>query len=569
MEQVRSVGRRHFARIIALGLLLGIGVVAAITLPSVQLQAATDRVLLSGIADASGAQSHSANFTVPKNGPATLTLSWTGDADMRLTVFDSATNTKLGENLSASNPKALTLQLESGKAYYSTVWAASGAGTYRYVLSQDTLPPRPQLPTTRPNVVLITMDDMRADSLQYMPKLRQWLANGGTTFTNGYAASQGSSPSRATIMSGRYVHNNGQYKSQAAGLDANLTTQRYLHDAGYLTAHAGKFLQSLPLDGRAPHFDRWLYFNGGYNNVPMNFDGVLRTSSGYSTTTTFDKAVEFVNDFETRDDTKPFYLSLAPIAPNAPSIAEPQYQSAAVPPFQPDASYQEGDRADKPQWVQNINHTDTQAQATRSAMVRTLYSADDQIDRFMQHLDAAGEIDNTMVIFTSDNGYFWGEHKLTSKFLPYTQAYDIPLLIRWPGRVVAGATDDRLVTQVDIAPTILAATGVTQNAVQLDGRDILSGYSRPQAFMEYFHDADNSQGVRSWASIRTQDFQYTEHYDTNAPTTVTFREYYNLQADPYQLSNIYADNDQSNDPAFGPLSQQLQAAKRCAGNTCQ
>jgi arylsulfatase A-like enzyme len=165
------------------------------------------------------------------------------------------------------------------------------------------------------------------------------------------------------------------------------------------------------------------------------------------------------------------------VAPHAPSIAEPRYASATVPAHQPDPSYMEADRADKPPFVRSQNQTAAAAQATRTAMIRTLYTVDDQVDRLMRHLQATGELASTLVIFTSDNGFLQGEHRTTEKFLPYRKAVEVPFLIRWPGRVPAGAVDDRLVTHVDVLPTILAATGVTQTHATLDGRDLLSGHT--------------------------------------------------------------------------------------------
>lgn len=529
---------------------------------------AAETVLSTGTADASGVQGvkwRRVNFTVPQTGPSTLTLSWTGTADMRFNVFQSSTNTKIGENLTQANPKSVTLNLQAGIAYYSGVWAYSGVGKYVFTLSQpDPVPP----PSGQPNIILINTDDQRADTIQYLPKLRRWFVDGGTNFTNGYVSTPSCCPSRATLMSGRYVHNNGQYSQDNLGFNLDLTTQRYLHDAGYFTGHAGKFLHWLSLSGRAPHFDRWMYFKGGYNDVYMNFDGTVRKSQGYSTIITFDKAIEYVNDFEARNDNKPFYLSLAPIAPHKPSTAEARYATASVPTYQPDPSYQEADRSDKPQWVRNRNVDPATAAALRTSMIRTLYTVDDQIDRLMQHLQVTGELDNTMVIFTSDNGYMWGEHKLSSKFMPYRPAVEVPFLIRWPGRVAAGATDSRFVTHVDIAPTVLAAAGVTQNHVSFDGRNIFSGYSRTQALTEYYYDTANANDIPSWAAVRTSTYQYIEYYDIANPRTVIFREYYDMQADRYQLVNLYADGNSANDPDIAPLASQLQAARQCAGTSC-
>jgi arylsulfatase A-like enzyme len=565
----------------AASLLMVVAMFGALVLASSGRALADETVLSTGVADASGVQGlkwRRVDFTVPQSGQSTLRLSWTGTADMRFTVFNSATGQKLGENLSAANPKSVTLALQAGVGYYSGVWAVSGVGSYSYVLIQDPSPttttgPGPTTTTTppsqRPNVVVINTDDMRADMAPYLPKIRQWLFDGGTSFRNGYVSTPSCCPSRATLMSGRYVHNNGQYQQQTLGFDLDLTIQRYLHDAGYLTGHAGKFLHWLDLGTEAPHFDRWTYFKGGYENVYMNFDGTVRRSQGYSTTIVFDRAIEYLADFEGRDDARPFYLHLAPIAPHDPYVAEQQYAGAPVPAHQPDPSYMEADRSDKPSFVRNQNPTAATVLATRTAMIRTLYSVDDGVDRLMRRLQAAGELANTLVVFTSDNGYLLGEHRATSKFLPYRKAVEVPFLVRWPGRVAAGAVDDRLVTHVDIAPTILAATGVTQTHVTLDGRNILSGYARQRALTEYWNDPNNNnKNIPGWASIRTAAYQYTEYYDIANPATVAFREYYNMAADPYQLVNLLADGNPSNDPDTAPLAQTLRAARQCVGGAC-
>ena len=237
-----------------------------------------------------------------------------------------------------------------------------------------------------------------------------------------------------------------------------------------------------------------------------------------------------------------------------------------MPAHVPDPSYLESDRSDKPPWVRNKSTSASTSLATRTRMTRTLYTVDDQVDRLMLRLQATGEIDNTLVVFTSDNGYLWGEHNLTSKFVPYRKAVEVPLLIRWPGHVAAGAVDTRFVTHIDISPTLLAAAGVTSVLVPMDGHDILSGYVRPQAFTEYFLDESNGLGRPTWASIRSSTRQYTEYYDTAG--AVTFREYYDMVNDPYQLVNLLGDGNPANDPSYASLSAQLLAQRQCAGSAC-
>lgn len=425
-------------------------------------------------------------------------------------------------------------------------------------------------PTAKPNVVIINTDDQRADTMVDLPKIRRWLADGGTQFTNGYVSTPSCCPSRATLMSGQYVHNNQQFGQQNQGVNLDLTLQRYLKDAGYFTGHSGKFIHWLPLSQVAPYWDRWTYFKGGYENVWMRMDNQTVQSQGYSTTITFDKALNYLDDFESRNDDTPFYMSLAPIAPHSPSIPEPQYANAAVPTLAQTPAHTETDKSDKPSFVRNMNTTYTDGDSNKTAMTRTLYSVDDQVDRLMNRLQELGELDNTLIIYTSDNGYLWGEHGLRSKFLPYTESIKVPFLMRWPNHIGAGITDDRWVTHADIAPTVLSAAGVTQNLVQFDGRDILSGHERSQALTEYYYDTANGNSIPTWAAIQNDSYLYVEYYaKDNNRVTPSYREYYDMVNDPYQLQNLLGDTSTANDPNVTALTAQLAALKDCSGASCQ
>lgn len=460
--------------------------------------------------------------------------------------------------------------LNAGTVYGYTVVASDAAGNLSEassVLNVQTL----STPPVKPNIVVINLDDMRKDQLQYLPKIRQWFETGGTNFTNAYVSTPSCCPSRATLMSGRYVHNNGQYNQDNVGANLDLMIQRYLKDSGYFTGHSGKFLHWLSLSQRAPHWDRWTYFKGGYTNVSMRWEDQTVNTQGYSTTITFDKAVDYLNDFESRNDNTPFYMQLTPIAPHSPSTPEAKYSTASVPTLPQVPSHNETDRTDKPPFVSYVNETYSSGNSRNTAMVRTLYTVDDQVDRFMQELQAKGELENTMLIFTSDNGYFLGEHGRNSKFLPYKEAVDVPFLIRWPGHVTAGSTDTRLVTHADIAPTILAAAGVSQNLVPFDGRDILSGYSRPVGLTEYYYDPANANYVSTWSAIHNAQYVYIEYYGQTTSTsgTPSFREYYDMVNDPYQMQNLLMDGNSANDPDVAALSALLSSQKTCSGTSCQ
>ncbi len=556
-----------------------------------------ERSIATGVMDYSKAQGprwRSIAFTTSpeSSGNTVITLSWTGTADLQFRVLDASGNL-LGRNLTSTNPKSATVALTPATTYYANVWALSGVGSFSLVMTEglpDAPPPDPDPepdpepdpgsdpepepepepePNAKPNVIVINTDDQRTDTLEYMPKLRSWMQDGGTFFPNGYVSTPSCCPSRASLMSGRYVHNNGQYQHLVLGFNLENTTQRYLKQAGYLTGHSGKFLHWLPLNQRAPYWDRWTYFRGGYYNVAMMLDNTYSKQSGNSTVITFDRAMNYVTDFEARDDSQPFYLHIAPIAPHGPSTAEPQYASAAVPAMTQTPNQGETDRTDKPPHVRNRSVSMSSSLQTRTAMIRTLYTVDDQFDRLMRQLESLGELDNTLIVYTSDNGFLWGEHQLQAKFRPYPVSVNVPFLVRWPGRVAAGATDPRQVTHVDVLPTVLAAAGITQSSSVLDGHDILSGHSRDTAYMEYYYDPGNNNGIPTWASIRTSTFQYTEYYGAdNAMTTVSFREYYDMVNDPFQLVNLYGDGNPANDPDTAALSAQLAAQKTCVGATC-
>jgi arylsulfatase A-like enzyme len=189
------------------------------------------------------------------------------------------------------------------------------------------------------------------------------------------------------------------------------------------------------------------------------------------------------------------------------------------------------------------------------------------VDRVMTRLDALGET-NTVAVFTSDNGYQWGEHGLVSKYHPYNQSVSVPFLVRWPGRVPAGVVDRRYVGNVDIMPSMLSAAAVTPALRHpLDGRPFLdpvglTAPGRPEGYLEYFRDEHRS--IPDWSSIRTEALQYIEYRDGDE---VVFREYYDLRADPYQLVNLLADGKPANDPPTAALAERLSRYRRCSGTT--
>lgn len=524
--------------------------------------------ILSGRVDASGASAAvrmSTEWSTTQAGTTTLQLEFDPAADLRIEVNTLDGAAWVGPVFRTIDPTELTLSLQADTTYRVDVWAFAGASDFVASVAD---------PETRPNILVIMTDDQRRDSIVAMPKTMEWMGTGGTQFNQGYVTTPACCPARAATLTGRYNHNNGVVSQEGPAFDENTSIAKYLKEAGYSTAHIGKYVHYYDLKERAPHWDRWTYFQGGYDNVYMNFDGTVAESNGYSTNIAFDKAIEYSSEFEAIDDERPWLIHVWPTAPhrvgNEPPTPEDKYKNSPVPPFVIEPRTFEADVSDKPSFIYCCPGLTTPdyIEDVRTEMTRSLYSVDDGVEKLLTHLQETGELGNTLVFFLSDNGWMFGDHNLHEKFVPYENSVGVPFFIRWPGRAEPGAVSDRLVSNIDILPTALAAAGVEIPA-NIDGQDIFASSPRDHRFTEYFHDDFNIKQIKSWAAIATPAHNYIEWYEADG--TVAFREFYDRQADPYQLVNLLGDSIQSNDPAstlVASLSAQIALDRNCSGANC-
>jgi arylsulfatase A-like enzyme len=422
--------------------------------------------------------------------------------------------------------------------------------------------------TTPPNILFIVTDDQRADgTLDVMPITKQYFESGGTEFKQAFATTTACCPSRASIFSGRYTHNHEvRQNDSAVNLDQRYTLQRYLQDAGYLTGIYGKYFNAWNLLHNPPNFDKWSIFTAGYTPIRVNEQGVVKGVTTYATTYVGDNAVQFIQNSES-NDSQPWFLYLAPTAPHAPFTPDAPYANASVPAFNAPPSYFETDRTDKPPRIQLRKDDPNLVQTDRTQQLRTLMSVDDMVNRVFQTLEATGEASDTLAVFVGDNGYEWGEHGSEGKGDPYLESVKIPMLMRWPSHVAAGASDQRLVANIDLPVTALDAAGIAA-AAPMDGHSLLGATSRSRLLLDFYKDATNGRNLRDWASLVTPTSQYTEWFDHQAESTVNFREYYNLSTDPYELDNLLSDGNSSNDPNTAPLAAQLRQDLTCSGAAC-
>ena len=215
----------------------------------------------------------------------------------------------------------------------------------------------PSLVANPPNVMVIVTDDQRLQgTMAYMPKTLALFDQGGTEFTHPYVATPLCCPARGSIRSGRYAHNHGVLYNPQVGAPApqedaynqSWTIESQLQDNGYATAIVGKYWNNWSLSKVPPNFDRWATFTGGYNNVPFNVNGTVRTvNPSYSTTMVGTYADQFITGFEA-NDAQPWYLYLAPQAPHSPTQPEAKYANAPVTDMALTPAMTETDLTDKP-----------------------------------------------------------------------------------------------------------------------------------------------------------------------------------------------------------------------------
>jgi uncharacterized repeat protein (TIGR01451 family) len=438
---------------------------------------------------------------------------------------------------------------------------------------------------TRPNVVLILTDDQTLDSLapgspRVMPHLESELADPGAgwiDFSNFFFNNPVCCPSRATILTGQYSHHTRvEANTNGALLDESSTVATWLNTAGYRTGMIGKYLNDYPFrrgDYKPPGWDYWAVHTGkgnlGYYDYTLfvSPDGSSTGTrvdyrfgrSDYSTLALTDLGANFI---EQTPDGTPFFLELSLAAAHGDWKPQDEYAGAfagLTPPHDP--SFNEADVSDKPAWVQQLPKLDqTGIAASDEGKLRhyeTLRSVDDAVERIEGTLASTGVLDDTVIIFMTDNGYQFAEHRWAGKQCEYDVCLRSPFLVRYPD--ATGHEDAHLLSNVDVAPTIAALAGATPT-IAVDGvsfAPLLRGQPPPpwRGGVLIHNAADNSDTVPTWWGIRTRDYAYIElavPADTPGPDV----ELYDLTgrlgpADPFELRN------QALNPAYAGVRPQL------------
>ncbi len=420
--------------------------------------------------------------------------------------------------------------------------------------------------TAPPNIVFVLTDDQRYDQLGFVNPALQTphldrLAAGGVHFRNAFVTTSLCSPSRATILTGTYTSRHGVIDNFVDDVAAGLTFfPAYLQEAGYETAFVGKWHMGHETDEPRPGFDHWVSFAGQGSYFPKDFsgndswlsvNGTAVRQAGYITDELTDYALDWLDG---RESSQPFFLYLSHKAVHGPFLPAPRHENLyAERPLTPPASQADSPEnyAGKPMWVRNQRnyfhgvdfpfYSDNDVQEIMRSSDRAVAAIDDSVGRVLDWLQQNGELDNTLIIFMGDNGFMWGEHGLLDKRAAYEESIRVPLLAYFEGRFPGGTTVEDIVTNVDIAPTILEAAGLAVPD-HMQGRSFVS--------------LGQGETVDDWPDDLLYEY-YWEWVFPVPPTTLALRtdrfkliqyhgvwdleELYDLENDPHELVNLIDD----------------------------
>lgn len=412
--------------------------------------------------------------------------------------------------------------------------------------------------SVRPNILFVLTDDQRWDSMSVMPLTRRDLTDRGVDFTESFTVTSLCCPDRATILTGLYAHHHG-VKSNRGALDFDHerdTIARQLQEnAGYKTALIGKYLvftgKALGLEV-PPGWDQWQVFlqnNDLYldYSLAVNGKGVpYRTSKDkhYSTDVLARRALRVIGDWANDR----WFMYWAPFAPHMVPVPASRHRGALadLPAHRPPSYLSKGEG--KPWWVAGERilslRRKNEPAATderRIKQLETLLAVDEAVDAFSQLLENLGLTDNTLFVFTSDNGQMWLEHGLILKNYPYEESIRVPLIARYPKLIHVPRRNDDFVQPIDFYPTFAELAGISGEVVNgqslvplLESRDV---DWRDAIFLEHFEGA----GVRPSQAIRTKRYKLIE---TDAKRGVNL-ELYDLEEDPFELENLADDPAQA------------------------
>jgi N-acetylglucosamine-6-sulfatase len=420
------------------------------------------------------------------------------------------------------------------------------------------------------NVVFILSDDHRFDLMGFMDEAPEWLetpnldrlAREGAHIENAFVTTSLCSPSRASILTGQYMHRHRVVDNQRAVPDGTVFFPSYLQNAGIQTAFVGKWHMGHDDDSARPGFDHWVSFpgQGTYFDPTLNINGERKAFNGYNADILTSQAVEWLE--KEKDDDKPFLLYLSYKAVHYPFQPAPRhagrYHGKPIP-YPETMANTERNYQTAPRWVRDrrfsihgIDHMETGAFDNDPVpdfddlywdFCEAVHSLDENVGRVLDHLDEAGLAENTLVLYMGDNGFHLGEHGFYDKRDAYEPSIRVPMLARAPGLIAPQSVVTPMVQNIDVASTILEAMGVSMPsnvdpARAMDGKSflpLLKGEKVPwrDHILYEYHWEWNFPATPTLFAIRTDRYKYVYHHgvwDIDA--------FYDLETDPIERHNL-------------------------------
>ncbi len=416
--------------------------------------------------------------------------------------------------------------------------------------------------TEKPNIVVIVTDDQSYESLQAMPYV-----NGRTDwvrFDNFFLNVPLCCPSRATLLTGQYAHKHGVVDNKAGKKFNEATTlPTWLKAAGYKTSLVGKYLNAYPWN-RGNYipvgWDYWTAITGppAYYNYSLYENGTVKaygsSPEDYVNDVLKAKALDFL---QTTTPNQPFFLYFSPYAPHRPSTPAPRHKgtySGLAMIRRP--NFNEADVSDKPAWVKALPLLTAKNEKREDTRRRNSYEAllavDEGVKAIFDSIEAKGLLDNTIFMFIGDNGYSFGEHRLSNKICVYEECVRSVFLVKYPG--IEGKTVSEMVSNVDIATSLVEWAGlnptVSQNGLSLTPLlDDTTTSWREDLLLEW---DGNTTGIVGYWAIRTEQSKYVELITGE-------KEFYDLANDTFEMENKI--NDPSYADEIASLSARLSQLK--------
>ena len=429
----------------------------------------------------------------------------------------------------------------------------------------------PARATASPNVVVVMTDDLDVASMHVLKDTRRLLAQRGTSFVNSFVTTPLCCPSRSTFMTGLYAHNpgvpgNDPPQGGAAGFGHAVRPKQTLavrlQKAGYRTGYVGKYLNNPGSDGQLnvpPGWNRW--FEPAFDTNYQMFDYAVddngsrrdfgHSPSDYQTDVLARESLEFISESSKRR--KPFFLMLGTVAPHADPkrrgksrdpVAAARYDSRFNhTPLPRPPAFNERNVKDKPRFIRRPRFDRARKRQIRAmyrSRLRSLLSVDDAVQSIVHRLKRTHELSNTVLIFTSDNGFLLGEHRLTGKALPYDESIGVPLLIRGPG-LPRGRRQSQIVGNIDLAPTILDLAGAPHG--KMDGNTLLPLMHHPDRTgrRDLLIEMLAGSHRRPFRGLRSEDYMLIKTARDRHRKQGPVGELYDLKRDPHEMVNRYRD----------------------------